>query len=314
MTEIENTSMTSENEAIIAYVEKHAGVTIERLQEDAGIPVAIVPKGWRLESVKPMIDAFNPYPERKSGFVEISDDGSFLDHLNRFRDNDETVIFVDRDDENPTITAIYNYHKPFEKGDDLEGARHCDHRAIYRFPVSKEWQSWIIGFANDEWWGQQALAEFLEENITDLRDPDALAPNVRDAMTASGLHIATPSAVMGVSQKLAITIECHVSESRRLASGEAQIVYQETHRSADDPTQPVRVPSAFAIEIPVFDRGDVFVIPVRLRYRTHAGKAMFKLLPYRPHIYFNEAVESVVERIRSEADCPLYFGTAPGFR
>mgnify|MGYP001616645358 FL=1 len=67
-------------------------------------------------------------------------------------------------------------------------------------------------------------------------------------------------------------------EHRRLASGEATLLFEETHKGADG--QPLKVPAAFLVAIPVLRGGPLYRVPVLLRYRVQGGKVSWAISLY----------------------------------
>lgn len=76
-----------------------------------GVPVAVVPEGFRIESLKTFFEEYRRKPATRTGVVEFHSDLSFVAFVNRYKDAKQTVIFIDNQKKNRTvITAIFDYH------------------------------------------------------------------------------------------------------------------------------------------------------------------------------------------------------------
>ena len=62
-----------------------------------------------------------------------------------------------------------------------------------------------------------------------------------------------------------VSVETSVQQAVTLATGEITINFAEQHK--DGAGAPIRIPNLFLIAVPVFEAGDAYRIPVRLRYR-----------------------------------------------
>ena len=85
------------------------------------MPLAAVPDGASLVSLRPYFDAWRTRPERRVGHFELSDEKSLINFINRFKNVENTVIFIKRlwfyDFR---VTCIFNFH-PAGPNDDKTG-------------------------------------------------------------------------------------------------------------------------------------------------------------------------------------------------
>lgn len=85
-----------------------------------------------------------------------------------------------------------------------------------------------------------------------------------------------------------------------------QLSYETEHRA--DAGAPLKVPSLFLLGIPVFDRGPLYRIPARLRYRLNGSKLTWIVTRYRPELSFHDAVDDYALQIESATGLPVFRG------
>ena len=86
-----------------------------------------------------------------------------------------------------------------------------------------------------------------------------------------------------------------------------QVQYEASH--TDGSGQPIKVPNLFMIAIPVFDRGDVFRIAARLRYRTLGGRVEWFYDLYRADKVFRVAIDEAAAFAATNTGLPMFSGT-----
>ncbi len=74
--------------------------------------------------------------------------------------------------------------------------------------------------------------------------------------------------------------------------------FSEEHKGDDG--QPLTIPCAFHILIPVFRGGPRYSMPVRLRYRTGGGKVSWFFELHEPHLFRLDAVTDALTIVRRE--------------
>jgi len=260
---------------------------------------------------------FDPYRDnllRISGTAALLSLGSFIDLVNRFKD-DESAVFGNDDRKAPSLTAIFNYHER-ATGDDGESladasdiARHADHRATFAFPLSDEWLAWMG--ANKEPMSMADFALFLEDRWPDVLTIEALEDlpeKMRTIVSVSGgkAALATPTKLIELSRGLKINEKAAVEESVNLASGEGGIRFTAEHTGADG--KPVKVPSIFIIGLPVFRNGQPYRMMARLRYRLSGGKLVFWYELARPDAVFDDAFAGALDEVREKTALPVFLG------
>jgi len=273
---------------------------VKDARDGSSAPYAVIPNGVRIESLKSVLDLYLTRPERRTGTVCTDTLDSFTEAVDRFK-GATTVLFANTD--GPNLLAIFNWHEPGEHG----RADYGDHRASYVMPVSEQWRAWVRTKLHFD---QKGLAEFLEDRIADVVNPDVdeIGEGAADYLKRLHTAAASPSTLLELSGGLSLTVKANVTNEARLSSGESTISYKEEH--ADAQGKKLQVPGAFIIGIPVFRGGDHYSIAVRLRYRVDGGKIMWSLEPYRTDEIYDAAFCAAAEAARDTCALPLIYGEA----
>lgn len=250
-------------------------------------------------SVKDKLAEYQDAPDRRTGTATMTDLPSFIAHVNRFSDID-SAVFVDRSPTSPSLTAVLDYHRQTHAG----APRFGKHRTRYAFPLSEAWKAWKK--QNGEAMSQGDLAVFLEDRIQDIADPANAGTHARDFASRLGVTLAPASRLLELSKGLEIHVGQRVVNKVSIASGEASISFEESHK--DGSYGPLKIPSAFVIGVPCFQLGEVYEIPVRLRYRVKDGAITWSYELSRVDEVFEHAVNEAVERVRVETTLPVMSG------
>lgn len=292
-----------EAQAIIDVVEKYRVATPFELPDGNKAILLPTKDGICLRSIKPLMDEYRTAPERKKGTARLQEPGSFIAHVNRHKD-ESTALFATIGKDSPSIAAVYDYHA-------IDGSpRFGEHRAIYPFPLSEEWKIWSEHDGEDGAMNQQEFAEFIEDRLPDLEQPQSAGKRTQKYVDALGCTLATPGEVIALSRGLSMSVDQEFVNQIRLGSGEMQMVFKETHGPAKGANgQPITIPGAFLIAIPFFVGGEVCVLPVRLRYRASQGKVTWWYQLALVDALFREAIDLEISKISSGVDRPVFIGT-----
>jgi uncharacterized protein YfdQ (DUF2303 family) len=263
------------------------------------IPVAIK-HGDRPEivSVKSLAEEWRTYPEHRRGVAKVGDVQSFNALVNRQK-TEHSVVFSDSDWRKPSLTAVIDYHS-------IDPAKQPDfgkHRVHYAFPFSDEWNVWLKhdGVVMD----QEKFAEFVEERAPDMTTL-VEAESAHFARELQVPRIGTPIEIFELARGLEVNVGSKVSQNLKLQSGEARISFKEEHTGKDG--EPLRVPGAFALRIPLFFNQEPIDIPVRLRYRVHAGSVVWVYKLFRVDRLVAEAVTIAKQDVGEATGLPVYEG------
>ena len=201
----------------------------------------------------------------------------------------------------PRLIAVLDYHEQTAAGAPRFGA----HRTEYAFPLSDEWKAWssIVG----KELSQAAFAEWLEERIADVMNPEGLGVGTLELAQALGIQLAGPTALLALSRGLSVRVDQKVTQAVNLSTGEASIGFEETHRDKDG-GGPLKVPGGFAIALPVFRNGETFSVVARLRYRVREGAVLWRIVLHRADAVFDVAFREACAKAETETGVPLFYG------
>lgn len=269
----------------------------------AGTParrVLVIPDGKKVTSLKPFLDEYAERPDRKKGTAEILSLASLIEHANTFK-GASTVVFVDDNPEKPSVTVVYDYNEAGPDGRPCFG----QHRARYEFPVSEEWKAWVQGAGREL--DQGAFAEHLEDHLLDLVPIEDHGDTARDMADRLGVRLASPADLLELSKGLTLTVGRRVKQRVNMASGEAEIAFEEEH--TDEAGERVKIPGAFVVGLPVFRHGERYQLPVRLRYRARAGAAVsWMFVPHREEVVYEHAMKEAAAKVAEDTQLPLFWG------
>jgi uncharacterized protein YfdQ (DUF2303 family) len=298
--------MTDQNNAaeIINFAKEYvvselrsASAPIDGLPDD--VPYAIVPVGLRLQSLKPLLEEWRQTPERVKGTTNLQTLDSLINFTNRFKGPD-SALFCDWNA--PSLQVVVDYHRI----DSADRARWCQHRGLYDFPLSDEWKAWS-GINGSEL-SQSEFAEFIEDHLVDVRNPEDVGEAARPLMEALELTLAAPSKLLALSRGLSLRDNVSVQQSVALATGETQFTFASEH--TDQAGQKINVPRAFVIGIPIFVGGRVgYPIAVRLRYRLQGSRLTWILMLHQGTRCVRDAIQGAASEAAAETKLPLFWGS-----
>ncbi len=261
-------------------------------------------------------------PFQRKGTAKLTTVDSLIEWANRFK-GENSVIYGQNEATNLSLTCIADYHA---KGaatvvDDMGDptARHCHHRAIYAFPLSKQWQQWskISGQAMS---GVE-MGVFLEDNILDVIDPhiQLTTPGIAGAeATESDLRLidiarrlegsfGTGAQLLGMAKSFTVNETADYTVATNLTTGEHTIQVKAEHQDGNG--QPIKVPKLFLIAIPVFEGGPSYRLPVRFQYRKSGSTVKFVLTLHDPKHAKDHAFGEAAESVKDKTGMPLLMGT-----
>jgi len=265
----------------------------------AEIPAALI-RGDKPQiiPINDVLDAYRLLPARKNGTAKVETLTSFIDLTNRHKTTN-SAIFAATEWRKPSLTSVINYH---HTGDESGLADHLDHRIVYDFPLSQEWQAWKN--KDGEVMSQADFAAFIEDRIADLAAPDE--EETVDTAKLFATTVATPAKMVELSRGLAVHVDATVKQNTILQSGEGQITWVESHNGADG--KPIQVPGLFIIRLAPFVGGEAVRIPVRLRYRVRGGSLVWSYQIYRPDLAISEVVTAAIAKVTQATNLPVYEG------
>jgi uncharacterized protein YfdQ (DUF2303 family) len=224
-------------------------------------PIIMVPADQRIISLKDHMKE----KERIEQKIDLLDIGSFTEYFNKYKTPDSKIFMNDLDDKK-YLHAIFDYHS--EEG---KKPLFSAHQAKYHFPHSQEWLTW------DEMDGEQMkqdqFAAFIEDNYLDIAEPDN-------------------ATVLEISRSLEANSKIRFESAVRLQDGQRQFTYSEEVGTTSNKGQ-LQIPEIFTLRLRVFNRGDMYDLKARLRYRINNGALTMWYDLLRPHLVIEEAVRAI---------------------
>jgi len=263
----------------------------------SAVPIAFDRDGQRFHSLKSLIEEQRQAPERRKGTATVNTLASFVDLVNRHKD-DRSALFGKTSWPDPKLTAVIDY-------DDAKGdARNRQHRIVYAFPLTEEFKVWVG--MNGKPMEQEVFAAFIEEHAAELAAPMDGERSFYEPLFKE--TFATPSEVLSLSRHLEVFVNAKVKQGIRLQTGERQIEFSEDHMNAKG--EKVVIPGIFMVSLPAFVDGEAVRIPARLRYRISGGDIKWFYQLYRWETFLREQVGHDLADAAKRTELPAYEGAA----
>ena len=196
--------------------------------------------------------------------------------------------------ETPSLTSVLDYH-PKGPASSLDAARFGQHRGQYFFPLSDEWKSWNEKDGEDM--SQSQFARFMEDRLPEVLDPADALGSALDWKERLRVDYASPSTMLELSRGLAVRQNSEVRNEHNLNAGTAQIFFATSH--VDTNGQPLDIPAAVLLAMPVFKRGDLYQVPCRLRYRVDGPRVIWRYELARLDAVFEHAFAEALDLVRT---------------
>lgn len=291
--------------ALAKHLESRAEVaqlTFLRGTHDAA-PVAAVPSGVELKSVKALLDEYRTVPQRRTGTAALIRAEDFIAHVNRFKSAD-TALFVDTVATSPTVTAIYDYHPA---GGDVFVAANAGHRAHHAFPVSRQFKAWKA--ISGKTLSQADFAAFLTEHAEEVCAPSK-APACSAELEAHELTVGTADVLRRLAKGLRLTVAEEVEDVHALDSGDCVISFaRKTTSTRDAKGEEVKVPGGFVVAMPILDGDESHTaLPAMLRHDRRGTAVVWTITLLHVEQTIAQVVDAAVARIVKATGVPVFYG------
>lgn len=297
-----NRNTKSETEELAKVIRATGDAMVLLVEDgDAEVRYLITPTtaGMVATPIDAMLDARRPVPRRKTGHARLAKVRSFLEYVNRHKTVNST-IFAFLENGAHHLRAVFNPHGP-----GVSDSGHGDFGALCTLEHSEAFAAWDK--VNGKQLDQTAFAALIEERITDITDPGTAFLSAQELAAKIQAEYATPSKMMQISRGLAVRVNSTIKTAGNLATGEVELVYQEQH--TDEAGAPIKVPGAFLLQLPVFDGGAHYQIPVRIRYRAQRGAGVtWTLDVYRVDLAIEAAIGEILTQAATETGLPVFEG------
>lgn len=246
-------------------------------------PISLVPDNLTIKGLEEHL----PAPTRIRERLHLLDADTFIAYVNRFASS-ASVVFCNGP-EGRTFTAVLDYHQPDQPS-------WGNHRASYQCPTTVEWGRWRQ--ADRKKLTQAEFAEFIEDNVKDIVQPDG--------------NLAAPTAadMLEISRTLEAKKNISFRQGTRLDNGQVQLTYNEQIDGRAGEAGQLSIPEQFFVAVKPFLGGDAFCVPARFRYRIAEGRLIMWYELVRPDKVLEEAYSAVRTKIaESIGTVPMYEGS-----
>lgn len=189
------------------------------------------------------LEGFLLRPVSRRGTVTVYDAPSFIGYVNRFK-SEASAVFSDK--ATATFTGILDYHEADADGD----ADWLRHRVALPLRKTRQWQIWEA--ANKQSMTQAAFAQFLEDNIPSIAQPDG----------ATLVEI-----VRTLEAKKDVRFESKID---RQVDGSFKFFYAEDVQGAAGRGD-IKIPSLFHLVLTPFEGSIAAAVEARFRFRVADG-------------------------------------------
>lgn len=215
-------------------------------------------------------------PENPGGTLTLLTPESFARAVTDHRDI-RTKVFADS--EQSQIVAVFDFLQTGGLSEDRKGGW-GKFSAKIGFAESRKLKEWK---ATLEWMTQAQFANFIEDHLEDV-----LEPSGHDLLTiATDLEASSSGSFKG---------------KVNLDNGSVRLAY------SDEVETTVEVPKNLILGIPLFEHGDRYRLPARLRFQIGGGSVKFRLLFTNLADAKEQEFERIVQEIEEKTGEPIYRG------
>ena len=258
---------------------KAARIADPVIRLEPGRGYAFLPEGFSLQDIS---DPHRLPPYIKQS-VTVDDADSLIGYANRFSD-DRSVIIADLDA--LTIAAVLDWHSQNQVPEDIERtleAQPCQHKAALKLRNSEEFARWAA--MENKLQSQMEFAEFLDENSSDIVDPD-------------------PAVMIEIARDLEATQGVAFKAGTRLQTGERSFRYEtETHVKGD-----LVVPQRFRLALPLFFGEEPTEIEASFRFRPNPDGLKLGFVWRRVEYVRQAKFREIAFRVSEATGLPVFQG------
>jgi hypothetical protein len=198
--------------------------------------------------------------------------------------NEDSRTRVFADAEKWKITAVFDYledgGRSYQMPADGRKIGWGQHRAEIDFRESRKVKEWRKAL---EWLGQAEFANFLEDHLEDVTEPAG-------------------SDLLGIVTDLEATVGGGFKGRVNLDNGGVSLHFQSEVETA------VEIPRVLKLSIPLFEHGDRYLLPARLRFQITGGTVKFRLIFTNLDDAKEQEFTRIVKDIDEQISSALYMG------
>lgn len=234
-------------------------------------------------------EKYRDRPRTKRGIVQVHTPQALADYAHRHLDPDTSTLWADVD--TGVVTVVLNDHE--QSTVDIREAGWADHQARLQLRPSPEWKAWSD--LDGELVGQTQLAEFLEEHIGDIVEPDG-------------------ATMLEVAQTFHATTGAAFKRAQSTHSGEIQLRYEEDVQASAGRAGETEIPREFTLRLRPFVGTDRVEVRGQFRYRLNGGSLALGVRLLNLDDVLRDAIDQVVDNVAATLELVALHGTAPAPR
>lgn len=246
-----------------------------RFVTEDGREFAFVPERYGLKDISDPLRL----PGRARHIVTLDDRNSMTAFVNRFQ-RPETVLIADF----PTLTisAVIDFHAD-QDSPVAEQARACDFRADFKLLPSEEFLRWNA--MEGEMHSQAEFAEFLDENSSDIEEPDS-------------------ATMVEISRELEATVGAAFKSAVSPETGDRKFVYETETKTKGD----IIVPKRFSLNIPLYNGEGPELLEARFRFRAMPDGLLLGFTWHRVEYQRRAFFNAIATQIAEDTGRPVFAG------
>lgn len=264
-----------------AVQELDLGSVYARQRADGGVDVLDLAQTGHLAQIESLRRHNGEPPVRKTGQVILTEAVSFAAYVNDHKVEAHTEVWADRD--HGRLVAVLNGHARRDRA-----AGWGDHRATLALRFTPAWKAWTA--INGRQLPQAEFADFLEDNLPDVVEPDG-------------------AALLEVATSIQATVGAVVKSAIRTDNGEVQVRYEEQVEGKAGRAGDLTIPTRIALRLTPFEGGEPYRVEARLRWRAGNGSLTLGVVLDRPDDVVRAAFGDLVELVEAETDLVVLHGT-----
>jgi len=249
----------------------------------------------KLTPVRDLFASHASAPERRKGTIVVHDLDSFIAHVNRDKRPD-SVIFCDVP--RRQIIAVLDFHGPADKT-----PRFGQDRIAYGFKLSPQLDAWIAAASAPM--DQKTFSRLIDDRLGDVGEGE-LEPGSLAAEFARrrGIKFAAVSDLIAFTRTIAAKSTTESEEIVDENTGDVSIQYKKRGDLKTNDGNPIAVPQAFVLRIPILNGlgATEYNIAVRLRYDIDQRGLAWRVELHALDKYVQAAIEEALVIVRRPED------------
>ncbi|MGG5257483.1 DUF2303 family protein [Phycicoccus avicenniae] len=274
--------LSTEIEARIGTTEETSAARVVRDLAFKAAEPTVVSEGLYLLSSGQTVDLrkdlerFEERPRRKRGGYTVTDATSFVAYLAKHA-LPQTELWAN--DRAGTVRAVVNAPMGVVEDGVEDYAGWEDHTATLALPFTKDWLEWVA--RDGKMLPQNEFAEFIEDHL-----PNFVQPSGAD--------------MLELAQTFQAKTKVDFESSQRLKSGETQLTYVEDTTASAGKKGSLAIPDTFELALQVHERGPIYRVKARFRYRISGGNLFLAYRLDRIDDVRRHAFDEVVTQITAD--------------